>query len=500
MTRITRYAALGLVLAFGCHRAPKLIDQGGLPRDMDLFAQHWTWREYGGSPDQSKFFAIGQIRPTNVAQLTQAWFYPTGDSVAYQFNPIIVDSVMYVAAKNNSLVALNAKTGKEIWIHADLRAMTRRGVSYWESADRSDRRLLFTTNNYLQAIDAKTGLSIRTFGDSGIVDLREGLGRDPASITRVGPTTPGRIFENLLILGSSTGEEYLASPGHIRAYDVRTGKIAWVFHTIPQPGEFGYDTWPKEAYRYIGGVNAWGEMSVDVARAIIYIPLGSPTYDYYGADRRGANLFGSSLVALDARTGKRIWHFQFVHHDLWDYDPTAAPQLITIHRDGKKVDAVAQATKQGFMFVFDRVTGTPVFPIEERAVAPSDVPGESAWPTQPFPTVLPPFARQTMTSADLTPSFSLTGGTRHMDASSRRGPQRPVSPAVAHAGDRGGARRRRRRQLGQHRCRSEWRNRLRVESGLSFVLSARGAARAWRGERRIAPAGSLHSRMRRLPR
>jgi quinoprotein glucose dehydrogenase len=278
MNALRRLAVAAFALAVACHTSKRLWDEGGLPRDFD--ARHSAaWADYGGGADQSKFIAISQITKANVAHLAQAWIYPTSDSVAYQFNPIIVDSVMYVMAKNNSLVALNAKTGKELWIHADLRAMTRRGVSYWESRDRSDRRLVFTTNNYLQEIDAKTGLSIRTFGDSGIVDLREGLGRDPSTIARVGPTTPGRIVDNLLILGSSTGEDYLSSPGHIRAYDVRTGKLAWVFHTIPHPGEFGYDTWPKEAYRYIGGVNAWGEMSVVGAGGHVYQPPGAPTKD-----------------------------------------------------------------------------------------------------------------------------------------------------------------------------------------------------------------------------
>jgi quinoprotein glucose dehydrogenase len=259
-------------------------------------------------------------------------------------------------------------------------------------------------NNYLQAIDARTGKSILTFGKNGLVDLREGLGRDPAGI-RAQSNTPGKIFENLIMLGSAVGEGYLSPPGHLRAFDVVTGALVWTFHTIPQPGEFGYDTWPKDAYKYAGGANTWGEISVDAKRGIAYFPTGSPTYDYYGADRIGANLFGNCLLALDARTGKRLWHFQAVHHDLWDYDLTAAPQLITVRKDGKTIDAVAQATKQGFMFVFDRVTGEPVFPIEERAVPKSDIPGEQAWPTQPFPTVLAPFARQTMTENDITPYF-----------------------------------------------------------------------------------------------
>jgi quinoprotein glucose dehydrogenase len=291
---------------------------------------------------------------------------------------------------------------REIWIHANLRGITNRGINYWESRDRQDRRLLFTLEDTLQAIDARTGKSILSFGRNGVVDLHEGLERDPATVRRVASATPGRIFENLLILGSSPGEGYFSAPGHIRAYNVITGELAWTFHTIPQPGEFGYETWPKDAWKYAGGVNVWGEITLDAKRGIAYLPVSSPTYDYYGADRIGMNLFSDCLLALDARTGRRLWHFQMVHHDLWDYDPTAAPQLLTVRKGGRKIDAVAQATKQGFVFVFDRVTGEPVWPVEERPVPQSDVPGEQAWPTQPFST-LPPSARQRVRPDDLTP-------------------------------------------------------------------------------------------------
>jgi quinoprotein glucose dehydrogenase len=365
-------------------------------------APRGAWKDYGGGPDSSRYVPYDQITRANVSQLQVAWSYPTSDTNAYQFNPIVVDNVMYVLAKNNSLVALDAATGKELWIHANLRGIARRGINYWESADRGDRRLIFQMNNYLQAIDAKTGLSILTFGNNGLVDLREGLGRDPQTLTRAQSGTPGKIFENLILMGSSTGENYVSTPGHLRAFDVVTGKLVWTFHTIPQPGEYGYDTWPKQAYRYVGGANTWGEITVDEKRGIAYFPTGSPTYDYYGADRKGSNLFGNCLLALDARTGKRLWHFQVVHHDLWDYDLTAAPQLITVRRNGKTIDAVAQASKHGFLFVFDRVTGEPLFPIEEWPFPKSEMPGEETWPTQPIPTVLPTFARQTMTVDDLT--------------------------------------------------------------------------------------------------
>jgi quinoprotein glucose dehydrogenase len=369
---------------------------------LSSFCYGGQWPDYGGTPDQSKYVELEDITKHNVNQLEIAWIYPTADERAYQFNPLIIDNVMYVLAKDSSLVAIDVLTRKEIWIHANLRGITNRGINYWESADRKDRRLLFTLEDTLQAIDARTGKSILSFGKAGFVNLREGLGRDPQTVRRVSSSTPGRVFDNLIILGSSPGEGYFSAPGHIRAYNVVTGELAWTFHTVPQPGEYGYDTWPKDAYKYVGGANVWGEITVDAKRGIAYLPVGSPTYDYYGADRHGANLFSDCLLALDARTGKRLWHFQMVHHDIWDYDPTAAPQLLTVRKDGKTIEAVAQATKQGFVFVFDRVTGEPVWPIEERPVPKSDVPGEQAWPTQPF-SLLEPTARQIMKPDDLTP-------------------------------------------------------------------------------------------------
>ncbi|MGA0559230.1 PQQ-binding-like beta-propeller repeat protein [Larkinella sp. VNQ87] len=390
------------VLVFqGCSRPRKKPDSVSGPVSQTGDSRNWP--EYGGRPDQSKFVELTQITKENVSQLQVAWHYPTADKVEYLFNPIIVDNMMYVLAKNNSLVALDAATGQERWIHANLNGITWRGINYWESKDRKDRRLLFCLNNTLQAIDAQTGKSILTFGNNGSVSLREGLDRDPATLGRVQSTTPGRIFENLILLGSSPGENLFSAPGHLRAFDVITGKQVWIFHTIPHPGEFGYDTWPKEAYKYVGGANTWGEISLDEKRGIAYFPVGSPTYDYYGADRAGTNLFGNCLLALDARTGKRLWHFQTVHHDLWDYDLTAAPQLITVKHNGKPIDAVAIATKQGFLFAFNRVTGEPLWPIEERPVPASDMPEEKSWPTQPFPTVLPPFNRQNVTANDLNP-------------------------------------------------------------------------------------------------
>jgi len=364
---------------------------------------HSTWQQYGGGADQSKYFEGAQITKENVNQLKVAWVYPTIDSAFNFFSPIVVDTIMYVMAKNSSLVALNAETGKEIWIHANLQGLTRRGITYWESKYRKDRRLLFTLNNTLQAIDALTGKSIMSFGTGGYVDMRKGLNREPTSIRRMQSMMPGVVFEDLIIMGSAPGEGFFSAPGFVRAYNVVTGKLVWTFHTIPQPGEFGYNTWPKNAYKYVGGVNVWSEMSVDEKRGIVYLPIGSPTYDFYGADRLGSNLFGNCLVALNARTGKRLWHFQTVHHDLWDYDLASAPQLITVHRDGKQIDAVAIATKHGFVFVFDRVTGKPIFPIEEKPFPASQMPGEKAWPTQPIPTVVPGFTRHEVTKEMLNP-------------------------------------------------------------------------------------------------
>jgi len=367
--------------------------------------------DYGGGPDSSHYSALDQINKSNVKQLQVAWVYPTGDNRSYLFNPIVVGNVMYVLARDSSLVALDAASGKEIWIHEHLPGLSTRGIAFWQGKDGKDQRLIFAINNYLEEIDARTGKSILTFGNRGLVNLKEGLGRDPRGISRIQPDTPGRVFEDLIIMGSSTGEAYLSPPGDIRAYNVITGKMAWTFHTIPHPGEFGYETWPRDAWKYSGGTNTWGEITLDEKRGIAYFPTGSPTYDYYGADRIGANLFANCLIALDARTGKRLWHFQMVHHDLWDYDATAAPQLLAVRHEGKVVDAVAESSKQGFLYVFDRVTGKPLWPIEERPVPKSEMPGEQTWPTQPFPTAPPPFARQKISADDVNP-YVLTADER----------------------------------------------------------------------------------------
>jgi quinoprotein glucose dehydrogenase len=358
------------------------------------------WPDNLHGPDSSNFVDSDLINKSNVGQLEVAWFYPYAQTV---FNPIVVDDVMYTLGRNNSLIALDASTGKEIWIHEGLAGITSRGVNYWQSADGKDRRLLFSINSFLQAIDAQTGKSILTFGTDGVVDLRIGLARAQSYAGRIQSNSPGKVWKNLLILGSAPGEAFVNPPGDIRAYDVITGEKKWQFHTVPWPGEYGYNTWPEEAFKYVGGANNWGSMSIDEARGIVYIPTGSANYDFYGADRRGQDLFANCILALDARTGKRLWHFQTVHHDLWDFDNTSAPQLVTVQHNGRRVDVVAHAGKTGFLYVLDRVTGKPLWPIEERPVPKSDVPGERAWPTQPFPTKPPPFVRQTFTVDDVNP-------------------------------------------------------------------------------------------------
>ena len=390
MNRTFPFLAAALVL---------LVSMAAAPAAQSERSGKWWW-DFGGGPGSSHFVELDQINKSNVNQLKVAWFYPYATT---GFSPIVVDDIMYVLGRTGALIALDATTGKEIWIHDRLTGITSRGINYWQSRDGKDKRLIFAINGYMQAIDARSGESIRSFGDNGIVDLRLGLARAEGTDRRVQSRSPGKVWKNLLIMGSASGEGWVTPPGDIRAYDVVTGKLAWQFHTVPLPGELGYDTWPKDAYKYVGGANNWGEMSVDDERGIVYVPTGSATYDFYGADRHGANLFANCLLALDARTGKRLWHYQTVHHDLWDLDNVSAPQLLTVQHNGRRVDAVAHAGKTGFLYVFNRVTGEPLWPIEERPVPKSDVPGEQAWPTQPFPTRPPAFARQTFTSDDINP-------------------------------------------------------------------------------------------------
>jgi quinoprotein glucose dehydrogenase len=371
----------GLVAIFGQSAAPK--------------QPYSTWSDFGGAMDSMQYSSLRQISKKNVGELELAWTHLVpGRGGSFPFSPLIVDNVMYVIGDGPAIVALDATTGKQIWSHPVDGTPTYRGFNYWESKDRSDGRIIFCVDSYLQEVNALTGVTINTFGNDGRVNLREGLGREVKNVRQVQSGSPGHVFENLIILGSAPGELYDSPPGDLRAYDVQTGKTVWTFHTVPRPGEFGYDTWPKDAWKYAGGNNTWSEFAIDEKRGIAYFPLGSPTYDLYGADRIGADLYGDCLLALDARTGKRIWYFQAVHHDLWDYDLVTGPKLLTIRHEGKTVDVVAQAGKTGFLYVLNRVTGEPIWPIEERPVPKSDVPGEQSWPTQPYPTKPPPFGAQ----------------------------------------------------------------------------------------------------------
>lgn len=367
-----------------------------------------TWSVYRGDRANTAFSSLEQINKENVHQLEVAWTYHTGDAEkgnrsAIQCNPVVVNGMMYVTSPKLKLIALDPATGEEKWKFdpfVGTRAFgVNRGVTYWE--DGKDKRIFFTAGPYLHALDADSGTLITDFGKEGKVDLREGLGRE-ASKLFVQASSPGVIYNDLLIQGTALGEGYDAAPGFIRAYDVRTGRIMWTFHTIPQPGEPGYETWPENAYREAGGVNSWAGMSVDEDRGIVYIPTGSPAFDFYGGNRKGNNLYGNCLLALEAATGKLIWYYQLVHHDLWDYDLPAPPNLLTVTHEGKQIDAVAQVTKMGMVFVFDRETGEPLFPIEERPVPPSALLGEEVSPTQPFPLKPAPFSRQEFTERDVT--------------------------------------------------------------------------------------------------
>jgi glucose dehydrogenase len=363
-----------------------------------------TWDQYLGGSDSSQYSSLDQINKSNVAQLEVAWTYSTGERGSYQFNPLVVGETMYVLAHDRSLVALNAATGQELWRKANEGQVGARGMNYWESADRSDRRLFYINGGMLTSVDASNGEPISNFGEQGRVDLRIGLDGDISGIRALQTSNPGRIFEDLIIISlPAGGGGYTATPADIHAYDVRTGELEWIFHTVPRPGEFGADTWPNEGLGNYGGVHNWSESTVDAELGIAYIPTGTARYDFYGGNRHGENLFGNSIIALNARTGERLWHFQTIHHDLWDLDIPQSPKLLTVTHEGREVKAVAQATKQGFLFVFDRVTGEPLWPIEERAVPQTDVPGEQSWPTQPFPTLPPPFARQSFTEEDINP-------------------------------------------------------------------------------------------------
>jgi quinoprotein glucose dehydrogenase len=368
------------------------------------------WPVYGGTPQNNHFSPLTQINRNNVQQLQVVWTYDTEESGGLQSSPIVVDGVLYGLTPSEKVFALNAATGKLLWKFDSGIKGTQpdRGLAYWsdgKAGKGKDRRILVAVMNFVYALDASTGKAISTFGKDGRIDLREDLGRDPAAQS-IYLTTPAVIYKDLMIVGGREAETLPASPGDVRAYDVRSGKLRWSFHTIPHPGEFGYDTWPKEAWKTSGAANNWAGMTVDAERGIVYVPTGSAAFDFYGPDRVGDDLFANCLIALNADTGERIWHFQGVRHDLWDRDFPAPPVLLTVERDGKKVDAVAQTTKQGFVFLFDRSNGKPLFPIECRNYPPSDVPGETAAQQQCLPARPAPFARQLLTEnllSDRTP-------------------------------------------------------------------------------------------------
>ena len=367
------------------------------------------WPVTGGDPGNTRYSSLDQINRDNVARLRLAWTYHTGDAPRdgpseIQATPIVVRGVLYATTPALAVIALRAGNGTLVWrfdpfAHGGRASHVNRGVVYW--AGGRDRRIFFTAGRRLYALNARDGQPILTFGDSGSVDLGAGLGRDVTGAYLVA-TSPGVIYQDLLIQGTRVGEEEGSAPGDVRAYDVRSGRIRWTFHTIPRPGEYGYSTWPPDAWRTAGGANSWAGLAVDVQSGVVYVPTGSATPDFYGGARSGADLFANTLLALDAATGTRRWHFQTVHHDLWDRDLPAAPNLVTVSRQGQRVSAVAQITKSGFVFLFDRTSGMPLFPVEELPVPASDLRGEHVWPTQPVPIQPAPFARQAVVESMLT--------------------------------------------------------------------------------------------------
>jgi quinoprotein glucose dehydrogenase len=367
------------------------------------------WNVYRGDDGVNAYSASSQINTGNVQQLKLAWTFRTGDTIgrsSIQCNPLIIGGTMYGISPQMKLFALDAATGKQKWIFDPFSKQGKesgvsRGMAYWTAGN--DRRIFFCASHKLYAIDANSGLQLMSFGDSGFADMRAGL-RDDSEIENyfIRNTSPPVVFKNLVIIGSSMGETYLGLPGNIRAYDVHTGKLVWMFNTIPKPGEFGYDTWPEDAYKYAGGCNAWSGLSIDRARGLLFAATGAPSFDFHGGDRRGDNLFGNCVLALNAETGKYVWHFQVTHHDLWDYDLPSPPNLTTIDVAGMKKDVVVQVTKQGFVFILDRVSGKPVFPVSEKNVPQSWMPDEFTSTTQPFPALPAPLVPQKFDTGEIT--------------------------------------------------------------------------------------------------
>ncbi len=366
--------------------------------------QNQDWPVYHGDHTASHYSPLSQINRSNVEQLEPAWVFHTRRKGTLQCNPLILDGHVYLVDQDLHVHALEGRTGKPIWEFAAPEGGRGicRSFAHWKSEDGKDQRLFHTVGRYLHAIDLRTGKLIPTFGTNGRINLSDHLDVD-AQRFHVSLRTPGVVYEDLLIVGSNVGEgPQPAAPGHIRAFDVRTGERRWIFHTIPHPGEKGYETWSPDSWQKVGSANCWGGLSLDLERGWVIFGTGSPAYDHYGGNRIGQNLYGNCVVALEAATGAYRWHYQVVHHDLWDYDIPCQPNLVTLKRNGEEIDAVAQSTKMGHLFVLDRETGKPLFPVEERPVPASTIPGEVSWPTQPFPLKPPPFAKQRFTLEDVT--------------------------------------------------------------------------------------------------
>src|SRR6266436_4507950 len=359
------------------------------------------WPVWGGGPENTHYSKLAQINRSNVKKLAIAWTFDTGEQGGLQTSPIVVDNVLYGITPTQKIFALNAATGKLLWKFDSGIKGTQpdRGLAYWSEG--KDKRILAGVMNFLYALDATTGEPIDTFGPNGRIDLRQNLGREPEKQS-IALTSPAVVYKDLIIMGGRNPETLPAPPGDVRAYDVRNGKLRWSFHTIPHDGEFGHDTWPAGAWKTSGAANNWSGMTVDPQRGVAFIPTGSAAFDFYGADRIGDDLFANSLIALNAETGERIWHFQGVKHDIWDRDFPSAPALVTVKRGGKEVEAVVQTTKQGFVYLFERATGKPLFPIEYHKYPPSTIPGEVAASEQPIPTKPAPYARQLLTADMLT--------------------------------------------------------------------------------------------------
>jgi quinoprotein glucose dehydrogenase len=366
-----------------------------------------AWTSYGGTKDANRYSSIDQINLDNVANLKEAWIFNTGDKDTanrseMQCNPIVIEGTLYLTSSKMKLFALDPATGKQKWVFdpntnsaEEIGFGINRGLMYWEDEKGNDKRIFYGAASRLYAVNATDGSPVKEFGMNGSIELKEGLDIPESQDGSLILKTPGVIFNDLVIIGMSLSEDADALPGHVRAFDVKTGKRKWIFHTIPQPGEFGYDSWEdRDAWKNIGGANNWTGMSLDEERGVVYVPTGTASPDFYGGTRKGSNLFANSIIALDASTGKYIWHYQVVHHDLWDRDLPAAPNLITINHKGKKIDALAQITKQGYIYLLDRTNGKPVFPIPEVPVPQDALPGEKPWPTQPIPTLPESFSRQ----------------------------------------------------------------------------------------------------------